>query len=148
MYDLDALDARQQIVDVITDLFVATDERDGPAVIACFTPDVHFDMSSMGGGPAASMRAEAIAAAWKQGLAPLAAVHHQAGNFRVRLRGDEADASCYGIASHYRPHPSGRNTRVFVGTYDFGLRREGGRWRIALFRFRLKYAEGNLELDR
>jgi hypothetical protein len=148
MDDLEKLANRQQVVDVITDLFIATDERDWPAVIDCFTPEVLFDMSSLGGPAAAATPAQAIAAGWERGLAPLAAVHHQAANFRVRLRGDEADAFCYGIASHYRPNPSGRNTRVFVGTYDFGLRKDAARWRISRFRFNLKYVDGNLELEK
>jgi hypothetical protein len=138
----------QQVVDAITDLFIATDEKDWPAVVDCFTPTVRFDMSSAGGGAEADVPAMEIAAGWERGLAGLRAVHHQIGNFRVRLRGDDADASCYGIASHWRPNPTGRNTRTFVGTYDVGLRRDGVRWRINRFRFNLKYVEGNLELER
>jgi hypothetical protein len=146
MSELADLVDRQAIVDVITDLFVATDRKDWAAVIDCFTPTVLLDMTSVGGA-AASISARDVAAGWERGLAALQAVHHQAGNFRVRLRGDEADASCYGIASHYRPNATGRNTRVFVGSYDVGLRRDGPRWRIDRFRFDLKYVEGNLELE-
>lgn len=139
---------KQQIVEVITDLFVATDRRDWAAVVACFAEEVLFDMSSLGGPPATRTAAKDIAAAWEQGLAPLTAIHHQAGNFRVWPRGDDADAFCYGIALHYRPNPSGRNTRTFVGSYDVGLRRQDGRWRIDRFRFDAKWVEGNLELER
>jgi hypothetical protein len=138
---------KQAIVDVVTDLFVATDRRDWKAVTACFSPEVWFDMSSLGGTPALTAAAD-IAAGWQKGLAPLQAVHHQAGNFRVTLRGDVADASCYGIAFHYRPHPSGRSTRTFVGTYDVGLRRDGDRWRIDRFKFDAKFVEGNLDLEK
>jgi hypothetical protein len=148
MEDLKTLSDKQQIVEVITDLFIATDRRDWPGVIACFTPEVSFDMSSLGGPPATLTAAREIAAGWEKGLAPLSAVHHQAGNFRVWPRGDEAVAFCYGIALHHRPNPTGRNTRTFVGSYDFGLRRDGGRWRISSFRFEVKYVDGNLELEK
>lgn len=148
MDDLKTLSDKQQIVEVITDLFIATDRRDWPGVIACFTPEVSFDMSSLGGPPATLTAAKEIAAAWEKGLAPLSAVHHQAGNFRVWPSGDEAVAFCYGIALHHRPHPTGRNTRTFVGSYDLGLRRDGGRWRIGSFRFEVKYVDGNLELEK
>jgi hypothetical protein len=148
MDDLATLSDKQQIVEVITELFVATDERDWSRVIGCLAPQVLLDMSSLGGAPATTMAAADVAAGWERGLAPLAAVHHQAGNFLVRLRGDEADAFCYAIASHYRSNSTGRETRVFVGSYDVGLRRDGGRWRIGRFRFNLKYVEGNLELEK
>lgn len=148
MDDVRALSDKQEIVEVITELFLATDERDWSRVVACFTPQVRFDMSSLTGAKPSTMAATDIVAGWERGLAPLAAVHHQAGNFRVRLRGDEADAFCYAIASHHRPNPTGRNTRVFVGSYDVGLRWVDGRWRIDQFRFNLKYVEGNPELEK
>jgi hypothetical protein len=67
----------------------------------------------------------------------------------VRVYGSRAAAFCYGVAWHYRPHPSGRNTRTFVGSYDFELERdEGGRWRITSFRFNLKFIDGNAELEK
>lgn len=43
---------------------------------------------------------------------------------------------------------SGRNTRAFVGSYDFHPAREDGSWRIDQFRFNLQYLDGNLELGR
>ncbi|HEX2250220.1 MAG TPA: nuclear transport factor 2 family protein, partial [Gemmatimonadales bacterium] len=71
-----------------------------------------------------------------------------AGNYRVEVQADQATAFCYGIASHYRRTTSGRNTRIFVGTYDLHLRTLQGRWRIDRFRFNLKYMDGNAELER
>jgi SnoaL-like domain len=62
--------------------------------------------------------------------------------------GDEAQAFCYGIAFHYLPNPTVKNTRVFVGSYDFHLRREDERWRIDQFKFNLKFIDGNLDLEK
>jgi hypothetical protein len=145
--DVATLLAKQAITDTITTLFVATDARDWESVRSCFAPQVHFDMTSLAGGEPVTMTPDAIAAGWEQGLKPIEAVHHQAGNFRVDVHGSEASAFCYGIAYHYRRHPSGRNTRVFVGSYEFGLREHGGRWRIDSFRFVAKFVDGNLELE-
>ncbi|HEV7365637.1 MAG TPA: nuclear transport factor 2 family protein [Gemmatimonadales bacterium] len=89
-----------------------------------------------------------MATGWGQGLGPIEAVHHQAGNYRVTVQGDRATAFCDAIASHYGKTRSGRNTRVFVGSYDFHLAQIGGRWRIDSFRFNLKYVDGNAELER
>jgi len=139
---------RLEVEDAITALFIATDEKDWAGVRACLADDVLFDMSSLTGTPPASVSADSIVEGWKQGLAPIEAIHHQVGNFRVRVQGDEAEATCYGIAYHYRPNFSGKNTRVFVGTYDFHLTCAWGKWRIDRFRFQVKFVDGNLELEK
>jgi hypothetical protein len=145
---LETLAARQDIVDVITELFVATDQRDWAAVKRCFADQVLFDMSSLGAGPPARRTPEEIAAGWEQGLSGLQAIPHQAGNHRVTIHETRATASCYGIAYHYRKTASGRNTRVFVGSYAFILDRGGPLgWRISTFRFDLKFVDGNPELE-
>lgn len=146
--DLRSLSDKEQIVDVITRLFLATDARDWEAAQACFAESVLFDMSSAGAGPSASRTPAQITSGWETGLAPIEALHHQAGNFSVQAADDLATASCYGIAYHFRKVQSGRNTRVFVGSYDFGLAKDGPRWRITRFRFNLKYVDGNPELEK
>ena len=147
----DLLD-REAVIERITALFLATDRRDWTAVERCFTPEVRFDMSSAGGGPEATLGAGDIAAGWHAGLAPMEHVHHQAGNFVVRVAGDRAEAFCYGIAYHHRARADGRSVRVFVGSYDFSLERgddaEGASpWRIAAMRFTLKFIDGNPALE-
>lgn len=145
--NLDLLAAKDEITDILNQLFVSTDERDWPRVQQCFATAVEFDMTSLAGGNPARMSPQEITAAWDEGLRPIEASHHQVGNYQIVLHGDEANASCYGIALHYRKTQSGRNTRTFVGTYDFHLRRNKDRWRVDLFRFNLKYLDGNLELE-
>lgn len=145
---IEALAARTNIVDVITELFVATDQRDWAAVKRCFADQVLFDMSSLGAGPPARRTPDEIAAGWAEGLSALAAIHHQAGNHRVTIHEARATANCYGIAYHYRKTASGRNTRVFVGSYAFILDRGGPLgWRISTFRFDLKFIDGNADLE-
>jgi hypothetical protein len=139
---------REAIAKVLNRLFLATDARDWPRVRECFADSVHFDMTSLAGGQPARLSPAEITAGWEAGLLPLDALHHQTGNLEVSVSGDEATASCYGVAWHYRRTRSGRNTRVFVGSYDFHLVRAGGAWRIDLFRFNSKFVDGNLELER
>lgn len=143
---LRTLVAKDQILDVLNQLFVATDRRDWPAVRACFSSNVRFDMTSVTGGEPALLAADQIVAGWAEALRKLEAIHHQAGNYRVRVDGDRADAFCYGTATHYRRRPDGRNTRTFVGSYDLHLQHEPDGWRIDGFRFTLKFLEGNAEL--
>ena len=106
-----------------------------------------FDMSSMGGPEPALVAAESIIEGWEKGLRALKAIHHQSGNFLAELDGERATAFCYGIASLYLPNLSGQNTRTYVGSYDFGLEKQSGRWRISAFRFNLKYIDGNRQLE-
>ena len=156
---LDDIIARQEVIEAVDELFVATDRKDWAAVRAVLAPRVRFDMSSAGGGPASELSGEEIAAGWEQGLAPIQAIHHQAGNYRVRVDGTRAEAFCYGVAWHYRPNASGQNTRVFVGSYDFELEKmdsdlamldvgSSHRWRITAFRYNLKFIDGNRELEK
>jgi hypothetical protein len=139
---------KDRVIDTINRLFIATDQRDWLGVREALAAMVVFDMTSVAGGEPSHVSGADIAAGWEQGLRPIEAIHHQAGNYRVEVQGDEATAFCYGTASHYRKTTSGRNTRVFVGSYDFHLKLLQGRWRIDRFRFNLKYMDGNAELER
>ena len=138
---------RDRVTETLTELFLATDRRDWALVERCFAASVRFDMSSAGGGPAAMTDPQRIAAGWRQGLAPVEQLHHQVGNFRVRVTGTTAEAHCYGIAFHFRARRDGRNTRTFVGSYDFELEKHSDGWRITAMRFTLKFLDGNATLE-
>ena len=136
---------RDRIHARLTELFVATDAKQWDRVVRCFAPVVAFDMSSVGAGPPAPTRAVEIIAGWRAALDPIEAVHHQAGNYVIRVSGTHAEASCYGIAYHHRAHRDGRSTQVFVGSYDFGLEQVENAgdtdWQITMMRFTLKFMD-------
>ena len=139
---------KAQITDVITELFIATDQRNWNRIHELMTETVRFDMTSVVGGKAVDTSADAITAGWETALKPLKAVHHQIGNFTIRLEEDgRAEVTCYGIAYHYLPNASGHNTRVFVGDYAFGLKKVSGNWKISDFTFKLKFIDGNPDLE-
>ena len=135
---LESLLDRLAVQDAVNALFLATDAKDWPRVEAAFTDEVHFDMTSLAGGEPATMSGKAIAAAWAEGLDAVNAVHHQTGNFVVRVEGDGATVFCYGTATHHRPDTD-KPITSFVGSYDFHLVRRGDDWRIDSFRFNKKY---------
>lgn len=145
--NLQTLLDKDAIGDVVHRLFGATDDRDWTTVRAALAPRLHVDMISLTGDPAAEIDGAELATMWETGLRPIQAVHHQVGNLRIAVKGDDAEAHCHGTATHYRPTASGRNLRTFVGTYDFRLARIDDIWRITLFRFNLKYLDGNLQLE-
>ena len=139
--------AKQAAQDTVTRLFVHTDNRDWEKVSDLFAPTVLFDMTSLVGGEPAEMTPQQIVDAWDQGLKPLKAIHHQTGNYLVTLTEDGAQVFCYGIASHYLPNKTNKNTRTFVGSYDIHLVKIDDAWKIDRFKFNLKYLDGNLELE-
>lgn len=144
---LQALLEKDAVSDVVKQLFISTDNRDWPQVKACFANDVLFDVTSMSGGEPVTMTAQQIVDAWDNGLKALKAIHHQTGNYVVDLHHNEAGVFCYGMALHYLPNPTDRNTRTFVGSYNFHLIKTSGSWRIDRFKFNLKFMDGNLNLE-
>ena len=145
MSDLETLLAKDRIARAVNDAFRGTDEMDWDRVHRAFAPRVLLDMTSLGAS-ADEMAAEEITAMWDDGLRHLDARHHQIGNLEIEVDGDRATAHCYGSAWHYLPNPAG-STRCFVGTYDFGLTKMDGAWRIDLLRFNLKFIDGNADLE-
>jgi hypothetical protein len=138
---------KEAVIGVINQLFINTDNRDWAKVKDCFAAEVLFDMTSLAGGEPSALTPQQIVDAWDTGLQALKAIHHQAGNYVVTINGSEADAFCYGIASHYLPNKTNQNTRTFVGSYDFHLVKRESAWRIDKFRFNLKYIDGNANLE-
>lgn len=135
------------VITTINRLFRSTDELDWPQAETCFAPRVLLDMTSVTGEELETTTPAAIVETWRESLGHLQAIHHQTGNLDVDVNGNEADASCYGIAYHFLPHDTGRSTRTFVGTYDIHLRKHRGSWRIDKFRYNLKFRDGNLDLE-
>ncbi len=139
--------AKEDVRDVVNRLFISTDNRDWNAVTEVFASEVLFDMTSMVGGEPVTMTPADIVAAWAKGLKPLKAIHHQTGNYVINVERNAADVFCYGIASHYLPNKTNRNTRTFVGSYNFHLMKSGAKWQIDQFKFNLKYIDGNMKLE-
>jgi len=139
---------KDSIIDIITRLFICTDNRDWPGVKVLFAPRVLFDMTSLAGGQPVTTTPQKIVDGWNKGLKHLKSIHHQAGNFLVDVGSNEASAFCYGIAWHYLPNKTNNNTRTFIGSYDVHLAKLGGEWKIDRFKFNLKFMDGNPELEK
>jgi hypothetical protein len=121
---------RQAVEDTVIRMFVATDERNWPALEACFTNPFKLDMTSMVGGSPVTMTPRQVAEAWAEGFRPLDHVHHQVGNLQTTVSAQRAQVRCYGVAFHHRSKvTSGAKTRIFVGTYELQLeaRAAGGK---------------------
>lgn len=138
---------KNKIIDRTNELFISTDNRDWQKVKSLFAPEVLFDMTSMTGGEPLTLTPQEIVDGWDKGLKALNAIHHQVGNYIINMSPEGAEVFCYGIASHYLPNKSGLNTRTFVGSYNFHLKKAGDSWLIDQFKFNLKYIDGNPDLE-
>ena len=141
------LAARVAVEDAVVRMFVATDERDWTQLEDCFTNPFTLDMTSMMGGSPAEMTPRQITEAWAAGFQPLDHVHHQIGNLRTEVTGDKALVRCHGIALHHRGQARGLKSRLFVGSYEISLQASEDRWRISRLVFKLKFIDGNLQLE-
>jgi hypothetical protein len=148
MQDYQYIAARMAVEDTVVNLFVATDERDWPALEACFTTPFTLDMTSMVGGSPTQITPREVTAAWATAFKPLDHVHHQIGNLQTKIEGSAAHVRCYGVALHHRAAVSqGLKTRIFVGTYEIELRQENSRWLVTKLKFILKFIDGNPNLE-
>ncbi|GAB4490107.1 MAG: hypothetical protein OHK0019_08540 [Saprospiraceae bacterium] len=60
---------------------------------------------------------------------------------------DNAQVFCNGTAWHFKPLESGRNMRIFVGSYEFDLERgDDDMWRISSFWLDCQFVDGNADL--
>ena len=137
-----------ELTELANKLFMYTDAKQWQQMLdEVFTGKVWFDMSSAGGGQAGEIAAPAICAAWKEGLSPLDAVHHQAGHYLITVEGDKASVYAYAVAFHYKKAALKGQTRSFVGSYDLEAIRTDEGWRLSQFKYNLKYIDGNTTLE-
>lgn len=135
----------EQVNRTITQLFIATDERNWEDVKAIFATNVLLDYSSMNGNPAASLTPTEITTAWKGILPGFEATHHQIGNLITQVSGNKAKVYCYGTATHFLKDVSG-NIWTVVGSYNFELKKVKAHWKITAMKFNFKYQDGNTSL--
>ena len=137
------------VIELANKLFVYTDQRDWDKLLKeVLMEKVEFDMTSAGGGPAKTMTASEICQMWKAGLEGIDFIHHQSGNFIVNFKNDgtEANIFCYATATHYKAAAQHGKSREFVGSYELRAEFTDLGWRLAAFRFNLKYINGNKDL--
>jgi hypothetical protein len=145
MTDRHELVDRLAIIDIITRLFVYTDQgRWDDLAEHVLAATVDFDGGF--GDPAGPRSGRDIADGWRTGLAELDAVHHQAGNHLIEIDGDNATAHADAIAVHVKNDAVNGRTRMFVGSYAIGLHHEDDAWRIDRFVYPLKVIDGNTDL--
>ena len=138
---------REALTEVINKLFVYADLQKWASLQKEVLADaVYLDMSSTGGA-ADEFSSKEICHMWQEGFKDIDAVNHLVGNILFEsVTENEAIASAYATATHFKDAAENGKTREFFGTYDIRLRKLNESWNIYSFVFNLKFANGNLEL--
>jgi ketosteroid isomerase-like protein len=135
--DADALRDRAQILDVLARFCERIDEYDIAGLAEVFTEDCFTDYGPGRGGPVSGLAD--VQARIVRGQAEFRRTHHQLGQSRIRIEGDEATAITYVTASH--EHRDGERSRVHLRYLD-RLRRTRSGWRIAERRVQAALVDG------
>ncbi len=136
---------KTKVNETVSELFVATDNKNWSKVENIFAEIVELDYSSMNGNPAVKLTPEQITDNWKGILPGFTHTHHQLGNFLTNVNENQAVVFFYGTATHYLPDDKG-NVWTVVGSYNLELEKIKGRWRIVKMKFNFKYQDGNTDL--
>jgi len=139
---------REKIIEIVNKLFIYTDFQDWKKLQEeVFAEKVELIMNSLKQQQAQELSPAEICDMWREGFKELDAIHHQAGNYIVKIETNHAHVLAYAIASHYKKSATLGTTREFIGSYDFDLVYTEDGWRICKFTYHLKYMKGNLDLE-
>jgi hypothetical protein len=136
----------QPIIETIQNIFIGADRHDWDRCRSAFAPVVYLDYTSLAGGEPVSLAVDVLINNWKSFLPRFKSTHHLLGNFDIREKKDTAEAFFYGTATHYSPQPDGRNIWTVIATYEAGLEKHSGEWKVTALKLNLSCVDGNLEL--
>ena len=123
---LEAIEAREQITQVLYRYCRGWDRRDEDIIRSCFWPEARHQHGAFDG---LSMDFVAFGLTL---TAKVKGVRHAISNVMIELSGDRAISECYFTAIHRRPTPDGASEedRFLEGRYIDRLERRDGEWRI------------------
>ncbi len=133
-----------EVIKAYSALFIHSDAREWDKVALCFDDHVTVDYASLNGQPAAVLKREDLIEGWSAFLPKFKFTLHYLTNHSVTIKGDHAEACCYGHAMHHLPAAEGGDIWEVFGTYNITLRRIDKKWVVTALRYNHKYASGNL----
>ena len=92
---------REQIIEVVNKLFVYTDNQEWTKLQEeVFATHVELDMASMGAKRSELVSSREVCYRSEKVFEGLDAIHHQAGNYLVKIDGDKAEVTCNEMRSY------------------------------------------------
>jgi hypothetical protein len=128
---------------VVIQMLFAVDQLQWGALRDHFADEVHIDYTSLFGGNAQTMSADALLGQWRGLLPGFEATQHMTGPVIVT----SSDANTAVAETHVRAyHHIGNETWMIAGHYTMRVVRSGGGWKIASIRLEVYRQEGNTKL--
>lgn len=131
MTDLQALADRAALIDQVSRLAYAEDDKDYDAFRALFADTVYVDMRTLHGGEAQEISADELTERARHALDGFEYTQHSAANVLVTLDGDRAHVRANVTAYHHVPTEPGVADYCTVRVYwNLGFARTDGGWLI------------------
>ena len=134
----------QKIIQAVTILFKAADNRDWPTMHSVMAEKVLLDYTSMSGGEVKLQTPVEITDGWACFLPGFDKTDHQVSAFRVKLHGNQADVDYAGKADHFIDD----EVWTVEGTYHTKLKKEGDAWLVTHHTFNCDRQSGNIYLPK
>lgn len=142
---------RAAITDTVTRFGWCLDRRDWAGLTALFTDVVRTDYTALWGGEPQEASVDELLAtdrqgSWRRTMDGLEATQHLITNILVTVDGDTATATANVVGVHRLPNPHGGPLWTVGGTYEFGLTRTAGGWRIRAITQGITWVDGNQQV--
>jgi 3-phenylpropionate/cinnamic acid dioxygenase small subunit len=131
MTDVQALADRAALIDQVSRLAYAEDDKDYDGFRALFADRVYVDMRTLHGGEAEEISADELTDRARRALGGFTYTQHSATNVLVTLDGDRAQVRANVTAYHHVPTEPGIDDYCLVRVYwNLGFVRNHGQWLI------------------
>ncbi len=135
---------REQIIQIVSNIFSGTDQKNWPLVEASFATNVMLDYTSMTGGEPNMLSPQEITKSWAAVLPGFDKTRHMVHHFEFEQRGPEITVKHDGTANHYLDNKSW----TVVGNYEHQLIKENAQWKVSAMTFNLEFLDGDYDLPR
>lgn len=133
---------RGEVERTIVEFGRGLDDGDWELYRSTLIDTVEIDFSRLTGFPEVRVAADLWTRFAKLALSPVRR-HHQYSNFLIDVEEGTATATVKMVARHWKETDRGAGENTQYGWYEFGLRKEYARWKIARLKHHFEWISGN-----
>jgi len=133
-----------QICDLVYTYATAIDAKDWKLYRSIFADEIDMDFSAIGSTPLIRISADEWVGNGRPAFVGLDATQHFMSNPRVTVDGDTADCTVYLNAEHFLVEDDVQRDFSVGASYDVGLIRSEGSWKISAMTIKIMWSKGDL----